>query len=337
MIDTEAIKLQFGIAEIIGRYLGAPDTGGGKLSWLCPFHSDTNPSLTANESGQYANTFKCWSCGASGDIFDFVNKLKNTSGFLETVELITGDRPQLTKDELTELRISRIEDKQRRQEERIARVETSIERLQNERPWEGYIDNLLMDEKAQALWSKAGIDSGYQIVFSLGSAPNFWAGPSLSIPYREPITSRVVSVKHRVIEPTKARYYPEFAGLPQVFFFSLTSVAATERTIIVEGEKKAMVTQIALNNAGYSNIQVLGYPGKGNVPEDAPKVLANSNVIFYPDADLSSAEIQESAVAFGAKSVSITRLPYAIDDMRNDGLIDGFDIYGMANNSQRIL
>ncbi|KAA0242501.1 MAG: hypothetical protein EDM70_14135 [Candidatus Brocadia sp. AMX2] len=41
---------------------------------LCPFHDDTNPSLSVNvESG----LFRCFSCDAKGDIFTFYQRFKD--------------------------------------------------------------------------------------------------------------------------------------------------------------------------------------------------------------------------------------------------------------------
>ena len=54
-------------------------------SALCPFHSDKHPSLTIKNE-----RFKCWACGASGDMFDFVQNLYGDS-FLEAIERINKD------------------------------------------------------------------------------------------------------------------------------------------------------------------------------------------------------------------------------------------------------
>lgn len=40
---------------------------------LCPFHPDKNPSMHIYDDG-----YKCYSCGAKGDIFDLAQKIKNT-------------------------------------------------------------------------------------------------------------------------------------------------------------------------------------------------------------------------------------------------------------------
>ena len=63
-----AIKQAVDIVTLVGEYLPLHRTGS-KYKALCPFHDDHTPSLELNPDRQ---SFKCWSCGAGGDIFDFV-------------------------------------------------------------------------------------------------------------------------------------------------------------------------------------------------------------------------------------------------------------------------
>ncbi|WP_406696437.1 DNA primase [Singulisphaera sp. Ch08] len=63
-----AIKQAVDIVAIVGEYLPL-HRSGSKFKVLCPFHDDHNPSLELNPERQ---SFKCWSCGAGGDVFDFV-------------------------------------------------------------------------------------------------------------------------------------------------------------------------------------------------------------------------------------------------------------------------
>ena len=63
-----AIKHAVDIVALVGEYLPLHRTGS-KFKALCPFHDDHNPSLELNPDRQ---SFKCWSCGAGGDVFDFV-------------------------------------------------------------------------------------------------------------------------------------------------------------------------------------------------------------------------------------------------------------------------
>jgi len=63
-----AIKNAVDIIALVGEYLPL-HRSGSKFKALCPFHDDHNPSLELNPERQ---SFKCWSCGAGGDVFDFV-------------------------------------------------------------------------------------------------------------------------------------------------------------------------------------------------------------------------------------------------------------------------
>ena len=64
-----SIKQNVDIVALAGDYGLALHRAGSKFKALCPFHDDHNPSLELNPDRQ---TYKCWSCGAGGDVFDFV-------------------------------------------------------------------------------------------------------------------------------------------------------------------------------------------------------------------------------------------------------------------------
>ncbi len=65
---------------------------------ICPFHSDTKPSLRIHPS---KNTFKCFSCGKYGDAFDVVMKVKGVE-YPEAVRMIAADHNiDIPKEELT--------------------------------------------------------------------------------------------------------------------------------------------------------------------------------------------------------------------------------------------
>jgi DNA primase len=63
-----AIKQAVDIVVLIGEYLPL-HRAGSTYKALCPFHDDHNPSLNVYPERQ---SFKCWACGAGGDVFDFV-------------------------------------------------------------------------------------------------------------------------------------------------------------------------------------------------------------------------------------------------------------------------
>ncbi len=51
---------------------------------LCPFHDDHHPSLSINLDN---GLFKCFACGAKGDIFTFYQKLKNVDFKTALIEI----------------------------------------------------------------------------------------------------------------------------------------------------------------------------------------------------------------------------------------------------------
>ncbi len=83
--SLSAIKSAVDIVTLVGDYLpGTLRRVGSKFKALCPFHDDHNPSLELNPERQ---SFKCWSCGAGGDIFDFVKNYEHVD-FPEAMRML---------------------------------------------------------------------------------------------------------------------------------------------------------------------------------------------------------------------------------------------------------
>jgi DNA primase len=68
---------------LVGDYLALRRVGS-RFKALCPFHDDHNPSLELNPERQ---SFKCWSCGVGGDIFDFVKNIEHVD-FPEALRML---------------------------------------------------------------------------------------------------------------------------------------------------------------------------------------------------------------------------------------------------------
>ena len=63
----------------IGAFVGAHvqlRKRGNDLVGLCPFHSERTPSFHVHPDRGF---FKCFGCGAGGDVIDFVRQLENLS------------------------------------------------------------------------------------------------------------------------------------------------------------------------------------------------------------------------------------------------------------------
>lgn len=79
------IRERADIVEIIGDYI--PLTMRGKNYFgVCPFHQDHSPSMSVSREKQM---YKCFSCGAAGNVFKFVSEYENIS-FIEAVAKVAA-------------------------------------------------------------------------------------------------------------------------------------------------------------------------------------------------------------------------------------------------------
>ena len=76
----EEIKNKANIVDVISRYINVIKKGNNYLA-ICPFHGDTNPSMNISVEKQI---YKCFSCGAGGNVFTFVSEYEKI-GFLDAV------------------------------------------------------------------------------------------------------------------------------------------------------------------------------------------------------------------------------------------------------------
>lgn len=75
------IRSKIDIVDLISEYVPLVQKGKNYFG-VCPFHNDTNPSMSVSREKQI---YKCFSCGASGNIFTFVSNYENIS-FKEALE-----------------------------------------------------------------------------------------------------------------------------------------------------------------------------------------------------------------------------------------------------------
>ena len=81
--EINAIRKNSNIVDIISSYV--PVTLKGKdYKCVCPFHDDHSPSMSISTSKQI---YKCFSCGAAGNVFTFVQNFENVS-FIEAVKIV---------------------------------------------------------------------------------------------------------------------------------------------------------------------------------------------------------------------------------------------------------
>jgi DNA primase len=81
---AHTLKEQADIVRIVGEYVKLRKSGAQNFQGLCPFHPEKTPSFSVHATRQF---FHCFGCGASGDVFAFVQKIENIT-FPEAVRLL---------------------------------------------------------------------------------------------------------------------------------------------------------------------------------------------------------------------------------------------------------
>jgi DNA primase len=78
------LKQQADIVRIVGEYVKLKKAGAQNYSGLCPFHEEKTASFSVHATRQF---YHCFGCGASGDVFSFVQKIENIT-FPEAIRAV---------------------------------------------------------------------------------------------------------------------------------------------------------------------------------------------------------------------------------------------------------
>ena len=72
---TRRVINETNITEVVSEYVKLKKKGSSMFG-LCPFHNDNNPSMSVSEK---VKMFNCFSCGAKGNVVNFVARIENIS------------------------------------------------------------------------------------------------------------------------------------------------------------------------------------------------------------------------------------------------------------------
>ena len=82
---VEQLKSSIDIVKVAGEYVRLRRIGAtGRYLGLCPFHQEKTPSFNVNQTRQF---YKCFGCGAGGDVLKFVMEVDGLT-FPETLKLL---------------------------------------------------------------------------------------------------------------------------------------------------------------------------------------------------------------------------------------------------------
>lgn len=84
-IDIERLKSLVSIVDIVREVVDLKPAGN-QLQGLCPFHKERTPSFGVRPDKRY---FKCFGCGAHGDVISFVERYQKVT-FLEAAEYLAN-------------------------------------------------------------------------------------------------------------------------------------------------------------------------------------------------------------------------------------------------------
>lgn len=82
---VEQVKSSVDIIAVVGQYVRLKKAGASpRYTGLCPFHTEKTPSFSVHSTHQF---YRCFGCGASGDLFKFVMEIERLS-FFEALKLV---------------------------------------------------------------------------------------------------------------------------------------------------------------------------------------------------------------------------------------------------------
>ena len=83
--EINNIRATADIVNVISSYIPLTQKGKNYVG-VCPFHEDHSPSMSVSSEKQI---YKCFACGATGNVFTFVSEYENVS-FIEAVSLVAS-------------------------------------------------------------------------------------------------------------------------------------------------------------------------------------------------------------------------------------------------------
>lgn len=335
MIDAARINAQIDIRHVV-------EASGQQVRYnrcRCPIHGGDN--ATAFE---IFDNGRAWTCHTHAECnrygHDGIGLLRALNNWSFSEVAAKYDVP-IDPHEAARRAVETAKRVERELQEKIEQAQRALEELRRARRWEQDHEN--MDAAARAEWARRGVPEswqnwflfGFRQSFSYQHGGSFYESPTLTIPIFNTTDTDPVNVRHRILRPVDSgdKYRPERAGMEAAPFYgdrSLPTKAATN-VIIVEGEIKAAVTFLTLDQIG---TQVIGIPGKQVWRKLLPELEGRTDTVIILDPDAKKDAVEMARSMGGAR---VADLPEKIDDMIiNYGL--GADwIKSVFHNARRVV
>ncbi len=148
----EEVKSHYDVVSFISQFVKLKKVGRNYVG-LCPFHSEKTPSFTVSPEKQI---FKCFGCGASGDVITFYMKLKGIDFKSALIEL--AERAGIK----VEFSQSSVQKKNRE----ILELNFRVAKI-----YQNFLFNHVQGERARAHLKERGLSEETWQTFFLGYAP----------------------------------------------------------------------------------------------------------------------------------------------------------------------
>lgn len=337
MIDFEKVRTSNNLIDLAERLGARMHRNGAEWRGTCPIHKGDNPTGFAVYDAAGKQMWKCFSgdCGG-GDVVDFVMAVYGLST-IEAVRMLGGGQ-EPDPAHVAQINAERAERAAAQLEEQISRAQAALAEIRSTEAWVRYNQNRQNNQRARQLWRARGIDDSWQDYFQLGYSQSFayYANgvPAQSETLTIPIFAQgweVQNIRHRILQPINPadKYRPERAGLPSTPYMCDPDAGLdADQVLIVEGEIKAMVTYITMDQP---EIQVIGVPGKSQAAKLVDE-LRGKNVTICLDPDALE-EAESFAHLVGG---SVINLKMKIDDVITAGGLDKYGIRSLIKSARKV-
>ncbi len=316
----QEIKDRLDVVTVIGRYVPLKKSGGS-YKGLCPFHSEKTPSFHVFPQ---TGTWKCFGCGAGGDIFTFVEKKENLP-FPDVLRMLAREagvrleepRPEV-RDALNRLRDLHLQaasffqsqllagPEGKRARDYLARREINqetIEKFQLGYARDGW-EHLIGYLRGKGFTLEEMVQGGLAIQRESGGAYDRFRN-RLIIPIRD-VQGRVIAFGGRILGDGEPKYLnspqtPIFDKSQVIFALDVAkrAIRAKDQVVLVEG----YMDVISAHQRGFKN--VVAAMGTSITPRQINILSRYSrNFVFALDADAAGARAAWRGVQIAQEELS---------------------------------
>ena len=195
MSQIKQVKDATDIVEILGERIEL-QKAGTNFKANCPFHSEKTPSFFVNQQMQ---RFRCFGCGETGDVFEFLERYEGTT-FYESLEML-ADRANIT------LEKSNFQSKDDQQREQVLAALDLAKEYYHYLLTQHNVGQPARDYLKDRGTTKPTIDR-----FSLGYSLSGWDGLLKYLNGKKKYSIEVLEKAGLMIKGRSGRYYDRFRG-----------------------------------------------------------------------------------------------------------------------------